>query len=219
LIIPWAPDLAEAYARAGRAHDAERVTTKLEAQSEQSGTPLAAALAARCRGLVAADPFATLERALELHARADSPFEQARTALILGARLHRARRRAEARERLRAALATFEELGAKPWAARARAELKAAGAVERRPVTDPDELTAQEVRVASAVATGATNREVAASLYLSPKTIEFHLGRVYRKLGIHSRAELATIVAAGGLESGSAATGSAAGGSRTAGGR
>jgi DNA-binding NarL/FixJ family response regulator len=68
-------------------------------------------------------------------------------------------------------------------------------------VTDPDELTAQEVRVAHAVARGATNKQVAAELFLSPKTIEFHLARVYRKLGIHSRTELAMLVAEGQLDS------------------
>ena len=82
----------------------------------------------------------------------------------------------------------------------ARDELSAAGAVERPRFSDPDELTAQEVRVAEAVARGLTNREVAAELFLSPKTISFHLGHIYRKLAIHSRAELATLVAAGRLE-------------------
>jgi DNA-binding NarL/FixJ family response regulator len=84
-----------------------------------------------------------------------------------------------------------------PWADRAQAELRAAGAIERERVYDSDELTAQEVRVALAVSRGATNREVATELFLSPKTIEFHLGRVYRKLGIRSRTELASKVAAG----------------------
>jgi DNA-binding CsgD family transcriptional regulator len=140
-------------------------------------------------------------RALELHEQRPTPFERARTELAFGTRLHRARRRVEARTHLREALDAFEGLGAAPWAERARAELRAAGAIERARVYGPDELTAQEMRVALAVARGAKNREVAAELYLSPKTIEFHLGRVYRKLGIHSRAELATVVAEGRLES------------------
>jgi DNA-binding NarL/FixJ family response regulator len=86
------------------------------------------------------------------------------------------------------------------WSDRARAELRAAGAVDRARYGDSEELTAQEVRVARAVAGGGTNREVAAELFLSPKTIDFHLGRVYRKLDIHSRAELATLVAEGRLD-------------------
>jgi len=211
--VPWAPDLVEAYSRAGRDDDARRVVSKLAAQAERSGTPLAVALASRCEGLVAEAGFEdAFERALDLHAEAGSPFEHARTLLAFGSRLHRARRRADARERLREALETFERLGATPWAERAQAELRAAGAVKRAPVGDPDELTAQEARVALAVARGATNREVAAELFLSPKTIEFHLGRVYRKLGIHSRTELAALAAAGRLEPGANAEAAAANG-------
>jgi DNA-binding CsgD family transcriptional regulator len=175
----------------------------LAERAERNGTPLARALAERCEGLVRderlEEPF---ERALDLHAEANSPFEHARTLLAFGSRLHRARRRADARERLREALDSFERLGASPWAQRAQAELRAAGAVKRAPVGDPDELTGQEARVALAVARGATNREVAAELFLSPKTIEFHLGHVYRKLGIHSRTELAALAAKGRLEPG-----------------
>ena len=211
VVVPWAPDLVEAYSRAGRAEDARRVTSALARRSERSGTPLALALAARCEGIVAGDGFEeAFERSLELHEAAALPFERARTLLAFGSRLHRARRRGDARDRLRAALETFESLRAAPWAERARAELRAAGAVKREPFGDPDELTAQEVRVAAAVARGATNRQVAAELFLSPKTIEFHLGRVYRKLGIRSRTELAALVAEGRLEPGVAAASGAA---------
>jgi DNA-binding NarL/FixJ family response regulator len=153
---------------------------------------------------VAEDFDASFARALELHAERPEPYEEARTLLAFGTRLHRARRRAEARDRLRAAEEIFARLGARPWLDRTRAELRAAGATRRAAAADPDELTAQEVRVALAVARGATNREVASELFLSPKTIEFHLGRVYRKLDIHSRTELAKLVADGGLGSGPA---------------
>jgi DNA-binding CsgD family transcriptional regulator len=196
VVVPWAPDLVEAYTRAGRHDDAQRIATALADRAARSGTPHAGAFAARCEGLVTGEEDA-FERALRLHDLAGSPFERARTLLAFGSRLHRARRRANARDRLREALEAFEWLGAEPWVERTRAELRAAGAIKRERAGDPDELTAQEVRVAMAVARGATNREVAAELFLSPKTIEFHLGRVYRKLGIHSRTELAALAAEG----------------------
>ena len=198
LFVPWAPDLVEAYMRAGRRGDAERIATSLDRRAERAGVALSLALAARCRGLVAEEGFEDgFEAALADHERAAAPFETARTLLAYGSRLHRARRRVDGRARLRAALEIFERLGAQPWIGQAEAELRAAGAIRRSPVADPDELSPQEIRVAREVAAGATNREVAARLFLSPKTIEFHLGRVYRKLGIHSRTELATLVARG----------------------
>jgi len=201
VLVPWAPDLVEAYTRGGRAEDAAQLAATLGDQAERSEAPIAAALAARCRGLIAAEGFEQeFERALALHREAGLPLEQARTLLSYGSRLHRARRRVEARKRLREALEIFERLGSPLWSDQARAELRAAGAVDRARYGDPEELTAQEVRVARAVARGGTNREVAAELFLSPKTIDFHLGRVYRKLDIHSRAELATLVAEGRLD-------------------
>jgi DNA-binding CsgD family transcriptional regulator len=120
------------------------------------------------------------------------PFEQARTELCWGERLRRDRRRAEACTQLRSALATFEQLGATPWAERARAELRAAGARPRRRAdwSAARELTAQELQVALTIAQGLTNPEAAVALFLSRKTIEFHLGNVYRKLGLRSRTEL-----------------------------
>ena len=197
-IVPWAPDLVEAYVVAGRAEPAQRVCDELERRAERSGVPLALALSARCRGLTAPDGFDDhFARALDHHERCTAPLDRARTLLAYGSRLHRARRRMEAREQLRQALAEFERLGAVPWAERARAELRAAGGVERRPRGSDDELTAQEARIAACVARGSTNREVAEELFLSPKTVEFHLGRVFRKLGIRSRTELAVLVAEG----------------------
>ena len=201
VLVPWAPDLVEAYTRGGRAEDAAQLAATLGDQADRSEAPIAAALAARCRGLIAAEGFEQeFERALALHRETGLPLEQARTLLAYGSRLHRARRRVEARKRLREALEIFERLGSPLWSDQARAELRAAGAVDRARYGDPEELTAQEVRVARAVARGGTNREVAAELFLSPKTIDFHLGRVYRKLDIHSRAELATLVAEGRLD-------------------
>jgi DNA-binding NarL/FixJ family response regulator len=119
------------------------------------------------------------------------PFERARTELCFGERLRRARRRSEAREPLRAALARFESLEATPWIDRTTAELRATGerARRRRPET-ADRLTPQELQVAQLITEGATNREAAAALFVTPKTIETHLNHVYRKLGVRSRVEL-----------------------------
>jgi DNA-binding NarL/FixJ family response regulator len=107
----------------------------------------------------------------------------------LGRGPHLPRTRAEARERLLAARRGFEQLGARAWAEQAEAELSAAGARRRR---EPDDsaLTPQERRVAAAVQRGASSRDIAADLFLSPKTVEFHLRQIYRKLGVHSRTQL-----------------------------
>ena len=135
---------------------------------------------------------ARFERALQLHAQTPDEFESARTRLAYGERLRRARNRGLAREQLRAALETFERLDAAPWAERARAELAATGeTVRRRDPSTVDELTPQELQIALLLAAGRTTREAAAALFLSPKTIEYHLRHVYLKLDIHSREELA----------------------------
>jgi DNA-binding CsgD family transcriptional regulator len=157
------------------------------------GLPWPCARAARCAGLLASDdaldrPFA---EALALHAETPDVFEQARTHLVYGARLRRARRRVRAREELRAALAIFERLGAAPWIAQAAAELAATGETARR--RDPstlDQLTPQEVQVGLLLGQGHTTRAAAAQLFLSPKTVEYHLRHVYQKLGIRTREEL-----------------------------
>jgi DNA-binding CsgD family transcriptional regulator len=199
-LVPWRPDLVEAYVMAGRVDDAHVIAHALAEEAERTGGTWGRAAAARCRGLLARSHFdVRFEQALALHEQRPMPFERARTLLAYGSRLHRARRRVEARDRLRQAKAIFDELGAAPWSARAEAELRAAGAVRRRP-RSPDVLSRQELRVAAAVARGATNREVAAELFLSPKTVEFHLGRIYSKLGVRSRTQLAGLLASGALE-------------------
>ena len=126
-----------------------------------------------------------------------TPFERARTELAWGERLRRSGRRTDARQRLNGALQVFERLGAAPWADRARGELRASGQSVLTPEQRAeDALTPQELQVAAIVAGGATNREAAAALFLSVKTIEFHLGNVYRKLGIRSRTELVRVLEA-----------------------
>jgi DNA-binding NarL/FixJ family response regulator len=124
------------------------------------------------------------------------PFEQARTQLAYGRRLHRERRRADARVQLRAALDEFDRLGAAPWAAQARNELRAAGGRRRpRSACDGRGLSPQESRVAAAAARGGSTRDVAAELFLAPKTVEFHLGQIYRKLGVRNRAQMIVALA------------------------
>jgi DNA-binding CsgD family transcriptional regulator len=192
-LVPWAPDLVEAHVRSGNVKDARRVLAMLERQAASSGTAVAGAVAARCRGMLDEDFDAPFAESLALDDRRPLPFERARTLLALGRRLHRVRRRAEARERLREALAGFDRLGAAAWARQAQNELRAAGA--RRRSTRGDVLTPQELRVARAVRRGASNREIAAELFLAPKTIEFHLHQIYRKLGIRSRTQLVATLA------------------------
>jgi DNA-binding CsgD family transcriptional regulator len=153
------------------------------------GDPLARAFDLRVRALVL-DDLELLRVALEAHAEAADPFEEARTRLLLGERLRRDHQRSSARLQLIAAERTFETLGAQPWLARARTESRAAGG---QPATAAglECLTAQERAVAEAVASGRSNREVAEALFLSPRTVEYHLGSVYRKLGLHGRSALA----------------------------
>jgi DNA-binding CsgD family transcriptional regulator len=198
---PWfllsAPDLVEALARAGHEVRALEVLREFEARIDGRGRVSASAAGARCTGILAdagawEDAF---EHALALHDQVPTPFERARTELCYGERLRRARRRAEARSQLRDSLEVFENLGAVPWAERARAELRASGETTRRRSTPVDALTQQERVVARLVAGGATNREAAAALFISAKTVEFHLSNVYRKLGLRSRSELARVLA------------------------
>jgi DNA-binding CsgD family transcriptional regulator len=120
-----------------------------------------------------------------------SPFEGARTQLCWGERLRRAGRRVEARRRLHDALAQLEPLGAAPWEEKAARDLRSSGEHTRRASTLGSELTSQESQIAALVAEGRSNKEIAASLFLSPKTVVFPLGRIYRKLDVKSRTQLA----------------------------
>ena len=199
-LVQWQGDHVEAFVRAGQPDGARGALAQLEADAARTDRTWALAAAARCRGLMAADDAfeAELLAALALHDRAEQPFERARTELVLGERLRRARRLADAREPLRRALAAFERLGARDWASRARDELRTAGATTgEAPAVRRgfDELTAHELRIALLAARGRSNPEIAADLVLSRKTIEYHLGQVYRKLGLRSRTELAAHLA------------------------
>jgi DNA-binding CsgD family transcriptional regulator len=188
------PDLVEAAVRSGRPEKAGEPLRFWEAWVNGTGGPSTVPLLMRCQALLAEGParLAYYEDALSQHAGRTGPFERARTELLYGEALRRERQPKKARHHLRSALDSFEQLGAEPWAERARAELRASGETARR--RDPsliDELTAQELQIARAVATGATNKEVAAQLFLSPRTVEFHLRHVFAKLGISSRSQLA----------------------------
>lgn len=199
--VQWAPDLVESLTQLGRPAEAEAVLAEFATQAERTGRTWALAAAARCRGLLADDAgfTAQFDESLHWHDRTASPFERARTELAYGGRLRRAGLRRPARDRLRAALAAFERMGATLWADRAQSELRASGErLRRRDGGTPEALTAQELQVALIVVGGATNREAAAQLFLSLKTIEFHLGNVYRKLGVRSRTDLARRFAQGG---------------------
>jgi DNA-binding CsgD family transcriptional regulator len=189
-------DRVEAAVRAGDPDVARPWLADLASWAASTGAAWALAATAHGRALLGEDEEAEqhFAAALELHAAAGRPFDRARTELALGEHLRRARRRVEAREHLRTALDAFEMLGATPWAERARTELRASGQTARR--RDPstlDELTAQELQIAQYVAEGLSNRDVAAQLFLSPRTIDFHLRNVFRKLGISSRIELARL--------------------------
>ena len=185
-------DLAEAYVRAGRSADAATLTDELAAGAAATGGAWAAAATERCRLLVEGDDRVDkhITAALAAHACLAQPFELARTQLCAGERLRRARRRADARPHLAAAHATFAALGAEPWATRAAHELRAAGGRRSERTPDDEVLTARERDICRLVAAGASNREVAAALYLSPRTVEHHLRMAYRKLGIRSRTAL-----------------------------
>ncbi|HWH14731.1 MAG TPA: LuxR family transcriptional regulator [Miltoncostaeaceae bacterium] len=206
-MVQYGPLLVEALIRVGRRDDAARRLAALEAEAAGTGRVWALAGAARCRGLLASDTEfdAHFAEALRLHGLMPTPFERARTLLCRGERLRRARRRGDARESLHEAERDFARMGALPWAERARGERGVSGETARRgPGADRDALTAQEVQVALMVAGGATNREAGARLFLSAKTIEAHLGRIYRKLGVRSRTELAALVSRGALAEGAA---------------
>ena len=194
-----APFLVEAYVGLGRTADAVALTEQYADATPSSAPSWAKALVLRCRGLTASGTATAqdaFEMALEAHQGVSDPFESARTRLLLGARLRRDGQRVAAREQLRVAHDAFARMELTHWASQAAAELAATGANARPRGTGTDQpLTSQETRVALLVAEGRSNREVAAALFLSPKTIERHLGSVFRKRGFKSRTELASAYA------------------------
>ena len=193
------PELIEAYARVGAMDQARALLPEFLAHVPGHANPQSAARAARCRGIAAADDFdAYFQEAIALHERGDVVFQHARTHLAYGERLRRAQRRRDARVQLRAAAEIFDRLDARPWAERARAELRASGETMASPGQGGKQLTPQELQIALLVSEGRTNAEVGRAVFLSTRTVEFHLSRTYRKLGVASRTELARRLATAG---------------------
>jgi len=194
VVVRAVPDAVEAAARAQRLDAVNDEYAAFESWVERFPHPARRALLARCRALRDESGAERHFNESLLLAAAVSPFDRARTELLYGEWLRRHRRRIDARVHLRAALDAFEQLGVTPWADRARAELRASGETARR--RDPstrDQLTPQELRIAGLAAAGLTNPEIGAQLFLSPRTIDYHLRKVFAKLGISSRAELAGV--------------------------
>jgi DNA-binding CsgD family transcriptional regulator len=185
-------DLIEVLIVSRKLDRAEAVLEEFKQHARANGIPWSLATSARCRGLLLAAQGEldaaerSLEDALHEHERLQMPFERARTLLVLGLLQRRRNERRRAHELLTEALAIFDELGAPLWSARTRRELRPLGG---RP-TSRVELTPAEQRVADLAGSGLTNLQVAAALFISPKTVESSLARVYRKLEIRSRAEL-----------------------------
>jgi len=199
-LLSVAPELVGAYLAVGRVEDATTLAHRYAEVNPPPHTPQAAGVIARTAALVETD----LDAAITLFETAREAFgpdvlEAGRTRLMHGARLRRAGQRIAAREQLRAARDAFAAADLTLWAGRAAEELAATGETARSRQPHADEpLTSQETRVALLVARGMTNKEVAAALFLSPKTVEHHLGNVFRKRGLRSRTELARAFAAAG---------------------
>jgi GMP synthase-like glutamine amidotransferase/tetratricopeptide (TPR) repeat protein/DNA-binding CsgD family transcriptional regulator len=188
------PDLVEAYALAGRTEEAQSALDDFRRDAERAQRPSALALAARCGALLAPDCEldARFTDALQMHVEAGGPFEHARTNLLYGSRLADGGRAGMATERLSTALRGFEELGADPWARRAREVLVAAiGAAPPVQISPLQRLTPLELEVALAAGDGATHEQVAHQLFLGPRTARLLRASAMAKLGVESTAELA----------------------------
>jgi DNA-binding CsgD family transcriptional regulator/tetratricopeptide (TPR) repeat protein len=183
------PDLVETAVRVGQPQRATEPLARFSQWAQRADTPSTDALVERCHGLLDANGDAERHylAALKLH---ESSFEQARTQLLYGAWLRRARRKVEARTQLRAAVDYLDRIDATPWAKRACAELRATGATVPRRRTGQPRLTPQELQVVRLAAQGLSNRDIAAQLFLSPRTVGYHLYKAYPKLGITSRNDL-----------------------------
>ncbi|WP_330292567.1 helix-turn-helix transcriptional regulator [Streptomyces sp. NBC_00576] len=198
------PHYVEAAVRTGDTRVARAAHADYDRWATAVRSPDDLALSARCRALLApgAEAVDHYRTALDLHAHGTRDFERARTELLFGSALRRLRHRTEARDRLHSALEAFETFGAPHCATQARAELRALGApvtISLGTVDLTARLTAQQLMVARMAADGATNREIAVRLALSPRTIDHHLRGVFSRLGIRSRIELVRLLGEEGL--------------------
>ena len=189
------PDVVEAATRCGELVAAEEALARLSERATASATPWAGGMLARAQALVATGEEADIlfRSALDKLSGTTIATETARTQLLHGEWLRRERRRKEAREPLHDALDFFESIGASAFAARARAELAATGEHVRNRSAPPDVLTPQEAQVARLAVSGARNHEIAAQLYISTSTVEYHLRKIFVKLGVTSRTQLAQV--------------------------
>jgi DNA-binding CsgD family transcriptional regulator len=191
--LRFLPDLIEALIAAGRIDDATAHLEFFENCAHATARRSAFAAAGRCRAMIAlaggdvAGSLAAIERALDLHDGLEMKFERARSRLFLGVARRRALHMRDARAALSESLAEFDELGARLWSEKARREIARIGGR----TTDGTSLTASEERVAALVAEGLSNKQVAGRLFVTDRTVEGHLSRIYAKLGVRSRAELA----------------------------
>ncbi|WP_308198688.1 LuxR C-terminal-related transcriptional regulator [Actinomadura litoris] len=189
-------DLVETAVRSGDPDRARPAFDRFRAWAHAGGQPWALAVASRCKALLD-DAEEHYTQAISLHEQSTRPFERARTELLYGEWLRRARRRSDARHPLRSAVEIFERLHATPWLDRARVELRATGVPGDASVpTAPDlfdRLTPQELQVVRLAAEGTSSRDIAAQLFLSPRTVEYHLYKAYPKLGVSSRKELSRL--------------------------
>lgn len=197
--LVFLPDEIEALVALGELDRAERALEPFEGSARRLERDWATALADRCRGLLAGArgerevAVAAFKRALEAHDRGAMPFERARTLLLAGQTDRRFKQRGQARERLSEALAEFDRIGAARWAEKSGQELARVG----HPGATRDELTETESRLAELAASGLSNQEVAERAFVSVKTVEANLTRVYRKLGVKSRVGLANALHGG----------------------
>jgi DNA-binding CsgD family transcriptional regulator len=191
-------ELVEAATRAGRPELAASALPRLEARTRAAGTNWALGVLARAQALIsegdAAD--ALYCEAIERLERSRIRIELARARLLYGEWLRRQNRRMDARAQLRAVHETFSRIGAKAFAERARRELSATGeTVPKRTAERRDVLTPQEAQVARMARDGHSNPEIGAQLFISPRTVEYHLRKVFRKLDVSTRRELRDVLA------------------------
>jgi DNA-binding NarL/FixJ family response regulator len=192
-----APHLVEAAVGCGNHAVGDRALRRYDAWAGRTGSTARLALSHRCQGLLAVDEDADehFREAIRLHRASGTALELAKTELLYGTRLRRDRKPRLAREHLREAVRIFRSYEVEHWVARASAELRAAGeTVTERPRGATAELTPQQAQIARLVAEGATNREIAARLFLSHRTVEHHLRNIFARVQVRSRVELARLL-------------------------